>query len=69
VATFEGTNATLSGVLALPDIRSKDWYLKGGVPLTKDGIVPFVHYVIREKGKIEPVLDSDAFAKIRRPWL
>jgi hypothetical protein len=39
--------------IALADVRSKTWYEKGGVPLTKEGIVPFVHYVIREKGKIE----------------
>jgi hypothetical protein len=41
------------GVIALADLRNIDWYEKGGVPLTKDGVVPFVHYVIREKGKIE----------------
>ncbi len=47
------TEAGEDGVLALPDIRNTDWYQKGGVPLTRDGILPFVHYVIREKGKIE----------------
>src|ERR1700742_4749379 len=41
------------GVIALADIRNTDWYEKGGVPLTKEGMIPFVHYVIREKGKIE----------------
>jgi hypothetical protein len=41
------------GVVALADIQSTDWYQKGGVPLAKDGVLPFVHYVIREKGKIE----------------
>jgi hypothetical protein len=47
------TEADDDGVLALSDIRSKDWYLEGGVPISRDGIVPFIHYVIREKGKME----------------
>jgi hypothetical protein len=47
------TDAGNDNVVKLADIRSKDWYEKGGVPITKDGIVPFVDYVIREKGKIE----------------
>ena len=24
-----------------------------GIPITKDGVLPFVHYIIREKGKVE----------------
>jgi hypothetical protein len=49
VFTEPGDNA----VIKMTDVRSADWYQKGGVPVTKDGILPFVHYVIREKGKIE----------------
>ncbi len=35
------------------DVRDPLWYQKVGVPVTKDGILPFTHYVIREKGKVE----------------
>jgi hypothetical protein len=41
------------GVVALADIRTSAWYEKGGVPVSKDGVLPFLHYVIRAKGKIE----------------
>ncbi|AXC16106.1 hypothetical protein ACPOL_6898 (plasmid) [Acidisarcina polymorpha] len=41
------------GVIALADVHSKDWNEKGDVPVTKDGVVPFVRYVIKEKGKVE----------------
>ena len=41
------------GVVSLQDVRSSKWLEEGGVPITKDGIVPFVSYVIREKGKVE----------------
>lgn len=41
------------GMFALPDVSSAAWYQKSGMPLTTDGILPFLHYVIREKGKVE----------------
>jgi hypothetical protein len=41
------------GVYALPDVRSEAWYQKSGMPLTPEGVLPFLHYVIREKGKVE----------------
>jgi hypothetical protein len=41
------------GLPALADVKCKEWYDKGGVPISRDGVLPFVHYVIREKGKIE----------------
>jgi hypothetical protein len=37
----------------LESIRTTAWYEKNGVPISKDGVLPFVHYVVREKGKIE----------------
>jgi hypothetical protein len=40
------------GVIALADVRDTDWYQKGAVPLTKDGVIPFVHYVIRERERL-----------------
>jgi hypothetical protein len=41
------------GFITLADIQSPAWYENSGIPLTKDGVLPFVHYVVREKGKIE----------------
>jgi hypothetical protein len=41
------------GFIAIADIKSTAWYEKSGMPISKDGVLPFVHYVIREKGKVE----------------
>jgi len=41
------------GLYTLPDVRSEAWYKKSGMPLSPDGVLPFLHYVIREKGKVE----------------
>jgi hypothetical protein len=35
------------------EVRDPDWYSKTGVLLTRDGVMPFYRYVIREKGKLE----------------
>jgi hypothetical protein len=34
-------------------VRSRVWYEKNRVPVSKDGVLPFLHYVVREKGKVE----------------
>lgn len=34
-------------------IRKAPWFDKNQVPLTKDGILPFMRYVVREPGKVE----------------
>lgn len=41
------------GVVALADVRTPAWYEKSGMPISRDGILPYLHYVIREKGKVE----------------
>ncbi len=41
------------GVFALPDIKNAAWYQKTGMPITPDGVVPFLNYIIRERGKVE----------------
>jgi hypothetical protein len=46
-------DASDKGYIALADIKDSDWYQKSGIPISKDGVLPFVHYIIREKGKIE----------------
>lgn len=37
----------------IEEVRDPSWYRKSGVPITRDGIMPFFEYAIREKGKIE----------------
>jgi mono/diheme cytochrome c family protein len=34
-------------------VRSRSWYEKVRPPLTKDGVMPFMRYVVRQKGKVE----------------
>jgi len=41
------------GVFALPDVSSTPWYKKTGMPVTREGVLPFLNYVVREKGKVE----------------
>lgn len=41
------------GFFALPNVRDSAWYEKSGMPITPDGVLPFMSYVIREKGKVE----------------
>ncbi|HKQ74610.1 MAG TPA: hypothetical protein VJ810_13040 [Blastocatellia bacterium] len=41
-----------SGIL-FSEIRGRAWFSKNRVPVTKDGIFPFMRYVVREKGKVE----------------
>ena len=41
------------GGFQMEDVRNSAWYEKSGMPLTPDGILPFMHYVIREKGRVE----------------
>ena len=40
-------------IFTLSDIRNPAWYQKTGMPVTPQGVLPFLHYVIREKGKVE----------------
>ncbi len=34
-------------------VRNRSWFEKVRPPLTKDGVLPFMRYVVREKGKVE----------------
>ena len=42
------------------DVRNPKWYEYTGMPLDKNGVVPFYRYVIRKKGTVEVNLDSCA---------
>jgi hypothetical protein len=34
-------------------IRGMDWFVKNNVPVTREGVMPFMRWVVREKGKVE----------------
>ncbi|MGI8783490.1 MAG: hypothetical protein ACR2L2_07575 [Acidobacteriota bacterium] len=40
-------------VATVDDVRSPEWHKKVQPPLTRESILPFATYVIREKGKVE----------------
>jgi Di-haem oxidoreductase, putative peroxidase len=40
-------------VFSVADVRNQAWYDHVRPPLTKDGVMPFASYVVREKGKVE----------------
>lgn len=46
-------------------VRDIAWYEKNQVPTTKDGILPFMRYVVREKGKVELGILSCAMCHTR----
>ena len=54
---FEGT---LNAV-----VRSREWYHRLAIPLLKDGVFPFMRYVVRERGKVEVGLNSCAMCHTR----
>jgi len=35
------------------EIRGMDWFVKNKVPITPAGVMPFMRWVVREKGKVE----------------
>ena len=42
-----------AGVFALADVRSPAWYKATWMPVTRDGVLPFLNYTIIEKGKLQ----------------
>jgi hypothetical protein len=49
----------------LSEVRDRDWYAKNQVPISRKGILPFMRYVIREKGKVEVGILSCAMCHTR----
>jgi hypothetical protein len=41
------------GLFTLSQINSSEWYEKTGMSLTREGRLPFINYVIRQKGSVE----------------
>jgi hypothetical protein len=56
---FESSGTLYSGV------RNPAWYDKNRVPVPKDGVLPFMRYVIRGKGKVELGILSCAMCHTR----
>jgi hypothetical protein len=52
---FDATIFTSAGptIFTLGDVQNPDWFKKSNMPLTPDGRLPFLNYVIREKGRLE----------------
>src|SRR5580704_12387239 len=44
---------TTHRVASIEDVRNPNWYQTTGVPVARDGTVPFVRYVIRKKSEVE----------------
>ena len=42
-----------SGPFAVSEVRNAAWYTKPGVRVERNGVLPDLRYVIREKGKVE----------------
>jgi hypothetical protein len=40
-------------IVTVDMVRDPQWYARHRMPITKDGVVPFARYVVREKGKVE----------------
>lgn len=40
-------------IVALADVRDPKWYASQHIPVTRDGVMPFARYVVREKGRVE----------------
>ena len=48
----QGTSVD-QGFIVLANVSNAAWYERSGMPITKNGVLPFVNYIIREKGKVE----------------
>ena len=40
-------------IIAMADVRDTGWYARHQMPITREGVMPFARYVIREKGRVE----------------
>jgi hypothetical protein len=62
---FEAPIEFVSSGQLYDGVRDPAWYDTNHVPVTKDGILPFMRYVVREKGKIELGILSCAMCHTR----
>ena len=50
---FDAPIAFVSDGILYSEIRGMDWFVKNKVPVTGEGVMPFMRWVVREKGKVE----------------
>jgi processive rubber oxygenase RoxA-like protein len=53
------------GVTTVEHVRDPNWYKAVGAQITKDGVLPYATYVVREKGKVELANNACAFCHTR----
>ena len=62
---FDAPIEFVSAGMLFSGVREPAWYEKNQVPVTKDGVMPFMRYVVREKGKVELGILSCAMCHTR----
>jgi hypothetical protein len=62
---FDAPVELLSEGQLFTQVRNAGWYDKTRIPITKDGIFPFMRYVVRERGKVELGIMSCAMCHSR----
>ena len=50
---FDAPIEFVDGGTLYSEIRGMDWFVKNEVPVTREGVMPFMRWVVREKGKVE----------------
>ena len=50
---FDAPIDFVSDGILYSEIRGMDWFVKNKVPVTSEGVMPFMRWVVREKGKVE----------------
>jgi hypothetical protein len=63
--TFQAPTSYDCCVVRLEDVRSSEWYERTGAPVAADGTLPYLTYVIRERGKVELGTFSCGFCHTR----
>jgi hypothetical protein len=50
---FDAPIEFVAGGTLYSEIRGMDWFIKNKVPITSEGVMPSMRWVVREKGKVE----------------
>jgi hypothetical protein len=62
---FESARQFTAADHPFTDVRNPLWYRETGIPVDKNGVLPFYRYVIRQRGKVEVTMDSCASCHTR----
>ena len=57
--------ASYGNAVSMEEVANPDWYAATGIPVAKDGTIPWVRYVIRGTGKVELANLACAFCHTR----